>query len=250
MTDRQVLVYLLFLLVQLPFFWSEGQGQIGFEWAATRAEDLLTSPASEERKVAIEAELEAIERTLVGVEPRDSRPARLELARGLWAWAEGRSADAEVHFQKTIQIYAQTHGPDSFHANAVRLRYAEFMMTSGRYGESIPLYEASLGPVIDFVGPEHPFVIRMQFRLVAALTFLGRTGEAATIAREHLDDLSKKCGKMDPGFLSQTAGVLEILSQKMLIGRPQGEEGWKGFLSRLYLEQKDVSDPGDADARK
>ncbi len=250
MSDRHALAYLLFLLLQLPFFYSEGQGHLGFEWAATRAEDLLTSPASPERKVAIEKALGEIEQHLGNVEDRDSRPARLELARALWAWAEGRAKDAEIHFLKTIQIYARTHGPDSFHANAVRLRYAEFVMLNSRYGEGVPLFEGSLGPVIDFVGPEHKFVVRMRFRLVGALTFLGRRGEAATLARESMAGLYRKCGQMDPAFLSQTGGVLGILTHSALIAPPPEGESWKGYLTQLHQAQKDQVDAGDADAAR
>lgn len=249
MSNKHVLIYCLFCLVQIPFYLTQGWWQLGFDTQASRLESLLKQPANEAKIKAMDEGIDELEETLNNLPDRDSRWARLELVMALSEWSKGDAAKADAYFRRTIETYVENHGPDSFHVHAVRLRHAEYMMLHQRYLDALPTFETSLRPVREYVGPKHRFVIRMLFRQVAILTFLGRRGEAARLARPNMEALAKEIGRMDVGFVAQTGAVLDMLALDGKLPRPPN--GWKDKLQTLHLEKEGEVDAGDADvARK
>ena len=168
--------------------------------------------------------------------------ARIEMERGILAWKAGKSAEAIQGLEKSRKLFEAEHGADSFHAAALDLRVGELQFLNRDHQEALVRFRRSIDPVEEYLGPREQFVVRMRFREVSALVALGREGEAADLAREHLNLLLKVAREQDNAFLQMTGNSLNALSMKGLIPSPPGEKkSWRSSLLQAE-EARDLED--------
>lgn len=250
-------VFVAFCLLQIPLYVVLGRDCLIYDASMKSAEANLSKlgssrgpeePASYE---AVRTALKESEQALFAMGGKDSRQARLDLNRAMLAWNEGKTRDADRLFARAVRGFEMTHGPDSFHANAIRLRYAEFLMLNYRYQEALALFERGVKPVEDTLGPKDPFAVRMVFRHVCLLVNMGRPEQALGLARDYLPALLENAGRFDEPYLTQVASCLDALSRlQPALGRPlpppPGGQAWRPALLRAFEEgQKRLAETAD-----
>lgn len=244
MRDRWVTVFVVFCLAQIPLYFVLGRDSLTYDAAMKSAETILNRPSRSQRDFdGVRASLDKSEQALANIGGQDSRRARLDLNRAMLAWNEGKTSLADSHFARAVRGFEATHGADSFHASAIGLRYAEFLMLSYRYPEALARFEKGVKPIEDTLGPKNSFAVRMAFRHVGLLVALGRQEEAIRLAREFLPALLENAGRLDEIYLTQVASDLEILSRfRPADGLPlppaPGGHGWRPALKQAYQDGK------------
>jgi tetratricopeptide (TPR) repeat protein len=242
MRDRWVTLFVVFCVLQIPLYVSLGRGDIAYDIAMKEAEKKLSSPEPSEQQLAAAAvALEDSETALRLVGGEDSRQARLNIQRAVLAWNQRKMTEADAYFRKAIEQFEATHGPDAFHTCALNLRYAEFLMLSYRYQEALQRFQLGVKAVEETLGPGNPFAVRMIFRQVSLLTYLGRNGEAASLAASYLPALLENAGHFEEPYLTQVAGSLDVLSrgrfpQVSPVWPAPGGRGWRQALLRAREE--------------
>jgi hypothetical protein len=242
MRDRWVALFALLCLLQLPLYVRYGKGPLTYDFAIKAAERTLVKPPRTPREFeAVRRALQESEDALRWCGPEDSRTARLNLNKALLAWHEGRLADADGHFLKAVRQFEAYHGADSFHACAVNLRYGEFLMLTRRYEDALVRFGVGVQAIEETLGPGNAFAVRMVFRQVTLLVYLGRSGQAAALAERYLPALLQEAGRYDEAYLTQTAGALDALARAdggKGRFRPPGGPDWRTVLLRAYQEGK------------
>lgn len=242
MRDRWVTVYALFCLFQLPLYVGLGRGDIGYDTAIKVAEKRLSRPLRTPQDLEAAARaLDDSQSALDLVGESDSRLARLNLQRAILAWNQLKTVEADGHFRKALEQFEATHGPDAFHTSATNLRYAEFLMLAYRYQDALVRFQVGIKPVEDTLGPGNAFAVRMVFRQVSLLTYLGRNGEAATLARGYLPALLRQAGRFEELYLVQVASSLDMLVHGPPGARVEpapGGQGWRSALLKAHEEGK------------
>ena len=218
MRERWVLIYSLFCLAQLPLYLMLGTAPQGYDFAVKRAEVALNKAPINLPK--IEKELDTSGTYLQDIPGIDSRTARWEHNRALLFWFQGKTAKADESFRKSIEVYQATHGPDAWNTNAVSLRYGEFLMDGRRYQEALQRFESGTRAIDEVQGPDSPYAVRMNLRHAMLLNHLGRTREAAELAKELLPQLQAQANMFDEPFLYQISGTLDAFSRKGLLPNP------------------------------
>lgn len=223
------MLYVLFCLVQLPLYYALGKAPQGYDFAIKRVEAQLAKPVPDVPKV--QADLESASRRLDEIPGDDSRLARLKLNQAIFAWFEGKLDDADKFFRQSVETFEATHGPDSWHTNAVNLRYAEFLMHCRRFPEALEHFEGGTRAIDDVQGPNTPFALRMNCRKVMLLNYLGRPKESAELAERILPPLTEQAGMFDEVFLRQVSGTLDTLTRKKLLLPPEGRDWAETLLA-------------------
>jgi hypothetical protein len=230
--DKVVILYILAVLLQLPFYYQSGKTPISFDLTIKEAERALLRPGltgSEQDRV--EDLLRSAEDLLRESHDKTSRWARVELDRGvLWA-KKGKMRESLEHLELSYQLFLEKHGPDSFHVAAVDLRIAELEFAQSQFPKAHLRFERSVPVVRDYLGHRAAFPLRMAFRQVNCLIALQRLEEAASLARPMLQDLLTVAAEQDLGFLQRTGSALDILSLKGLLPQPpSAQRSWKAAL--------------------
>ena len=242
-----VAIYVAFVLLQVPLYLSMGKAPLEFDFKMQAAESGLRNglPNGEQRK-QIEDLLDSAEGYLNQMDDHTSRRALLTHERGMLVWKQGRSNEAIELLEKSKKEFESTHGPDSFHARAVDLRIGELEFLRGEYAKALVCFQRSVGPVGEYMGNRSPFVVRMKFREVSSLVALGRDGEAATLAKDSLEDLRAAAPRQDLPFLDRTAMGLDMLSLKGLISSPPGGQlSWKPVLTVDHNQESEHEESGN-----
>ena len=247
MRDYLVFVYLLVILIQVPFYYQSGRDPILFDSKSGEAEKKLQDP------VLLEADLEQVQdlldssqEILSASEDETSRLGRVEMNRAVLAWKRGKPQQAHELMVRSQEIFREKHGPDSFHVAALDLRIGELLLRSNRFQEALVHFRRGWQTVADYLGERSPFAVRMRFRQVTCLVSLGQLDEAARLCREGATDLVRVAYKQDSDFLNRTGGNLELLSAKGLFKRPpDGHENWRNYLSGLGPQPGESADMSD-----
>lgn len=232
MRDRWVALYLVLVVTQVPIYYWLGRGPLGFDFALQRAERQLAAPSVPDldQQKTIEAALLEGEQVLQAMDDQTSRRARIALNRGVLAWKTGKSQEAIEGFEEATAIFRHTHGADAFHTAAMALRTAELFYLQRDFFKAEEAFARNLSPVLEYLGPRHPFPVRMLFRRVSGLVNLGRKEEAAHLAQANLKFLAPVIGEQDRQFALTTGGTLDILAREGLVPRPSGVDTWVGYL--------------------
>ena len=238
MRDRWVAIYILLVFAQLPLYYAYGEGPLKFEFAVKDAESQVQKYQGEkEVSEQIGRSLEEAATMLQVMDDQSSRDGRLKLTEGILAWKSGKPVEAMEALQKSYEVFVEKHGVDSFHAAALDVRLAELYYLQRQYEDSRIRYARSSPRVRDYLGPRHPFVVRMAFREVSALISLGRDEEAQAIAKENIGLLKLVAAEQDSQFLRSTGGALDQLHRKgKFEGAPESFETWKSYLNSLAQE--------------
>ena len=245
MRHRWVLIYCVFCLGQIPLYLWLGTGPQGYDFAIKRAEVALSRAPVNLPKV--EEGIETAEERLREIPEQDSREARWEHNRALLYWFQGKMAEADASFRKSIAVYEATHGPDAWHTVAVSLRYGEFLMDSRRYQEAMEHFETGTRAIDEVQGPNSPFAVRMNFRHVMLLNYLGRTEEAISKAELLLPHLKSQAHLFDVPFINQVSGTLDALTRQGGLPSP-GNHSWSRTLldeAKRLRDQDQGLQPGD-----
>ncbi len=247
MRDYWVFVYLLAILCQLPFYWTEGRAPLSYDFAMDDAEVRLRQASLDAEGLdEIESLLSKAEAHLDRSDDQSSRRARIALDRGVVAWRRGRSELAIEYLKTSRESFAQSHGPDSFHVAAVDLRVGELLFLMGRYEEALAHLQAGQERVREHFGEHTAFPVRMAFREVSCLVTLNRVEEAAALATRYLADLRQVAKEQDDQFLDRTGGSLDVLRARGLFpDPPPGFKEWRRFLveeKRAQVESKAATD--------
>lgn len=245
MRDRWVLVFVVACVLQLPLYLILGRGPLTYDVSMKTAETILYHPNLKNPSDYQRAHtaLDDSQKALSEIGVTDSRQARLDLARAFLAWNEGKIGEADGLFRKAVGEYETTHGPDSFHACAKNLSYAEFLMLIGRHDDALFRFERGFQGVEDFLGPRDPFAVHMVFRYVSLLVYRGRRAEAVRLGCDYLPALVENAGQQELQYLMQVGSVLDELSRNPLgegrgIPPAPGGHGWRFALEQANREAK------------
>lgn len=242
MRDRLVLLYAVVVLAQLPFYFVEGRGPLGFDFSMKAVEKKIRGPVFDKEEQQRVRELLTESRGyLESMADESSRWALIEHEEGVLAWKSGDTKGAMDRLERARAIFKERHGPDSFHAHAVNLRIGELEFLRGEHDKALVRFQLSLPPVSAYLGARAPFPVRMKFRLVACLVSAGRLEEAAELTKESLSDLLSVASEQDTAFLQRTGSNLDILRMKGLLGDPPASH--VGWTSLLLEEAKKESAP-------
>lgn len=234
MRDRWVAVYLFLVLIQVPLYYLYGRAPLSFDLAMDSAESRLAAVSvetSEEVERSL-AEIDRAEAILDGADDHSSRRARVVMARAILDWRQGQSERALEELERGREIFAETHGADSFYVAVLDLRIGEFLLNQGQPQPALEHFDKGLEPVHDHLGPNDSFYIRSIFLKVRALTFQGDLETAADLARANLVTLVTNRDEIDPHFLVSVSHTLQLLTLKgALRAPPEGYISWKEYLS-------------------
>ena len=247
MRDYLVFVYLLVILIQLPFYYQSGRAPILFDSESGVAEKLLQGPVLVEPELKkVEGMLDNSQQILTTSEDETSRLGRVEMNRAVLAWKRGKPGVAQEHMVRSQEIFREKHGLDSFHVAALDLRIGELLLLRNRFKEALVHFRRGWQPVADYMGSRSPFAVRMRFRQVTCLISLGQLDEAARLCKEGATDLVRVAHKQDADFLNRTGGNLELLTARGLFKRPpDGHENWRNYLSSLGPQPGEPADMSD-----
>jgi tetratricopeptide (TPR) repeat protein len=112
--------------------------------------------------------------------------------------AQGRYADAEPLFKRSLAISEKTLGPDHPNVAASLNNLAQLYKAQGRYAEAEPLYERSLAISEKALGPDNPKVAISLNDLAGLYDAQGRYDDALPIVRQMFE---RGFFSSDPAFL-------------------------------------------------
>lgn len=226
-----VLIYVLFCLLQVAVSFERGYSFVKFEWASDAAEEsLLEFPFTDFQLNQAERSIELAEASLFDAGPGDSRPARLVLDRAILYWARGQLDAAVESFEKAIREFDRLHGPDSFHSNAVRLRYAELLIWQRKYEAAAAEMSRALPRVTDYLGSRDLFVVRMGLQQARITVYMGDKPRGAAQFKRLLPLFLREIEKFDAGVLASVGQSLDFLVYDGLFHPPASGGTWAEIL--------------------
>ena len=93
--------------------------------------------------------------------------------------AQGKYAEAEPLYKRSLAIWEKALGPQHLHVATSLNNLALLYKTQGKYAEAEPLYKRSLAIWERTLGPEHPNVAQSLENYAALLRNMNREDEAA-----------------------------------------------------------------------
>ncbi|MBI3041197.1 MAG: CHAT domain-containing protein [Betaproteobacteria bacterium] len=111
---------------------------------------------------------------------------------------QGRYAEAEPLYRRSLGIAEKALGPDHRDVGQSLNNLAELYRGQGRYAEAEPLYRRSLGIREKALGPDHPDVGGSLNNLAGLYRAQGRFAEAEPLYRRSLRILEKALGQDHP----------------------------------------------------
>jgi tetratricopeptide (TPR) repeat protein len=153
----------------------------------------------------------------VAIARRETAGQATEVALGI-AWlaelykAQGRYAEAEPLYARSLQIYEQKLGADHPHTATSLNNLALLYKSQGRYGEAEPLYARSLQIYEQKLGADHPHTAQSLNNLAGLYESQGRYGEAEPLYARSLQIHELQLGADHPHTaqsLNNLAGLYE-----------------------------------------
>ena len=112
--------------------------------------------------------------------------------------AQGRYAEAEPLYKRSLAIREKALGPDHPDVGDSLNNLAELYRAQGRYAEAEPLYKRSLAIAEKALGPDHPDVGAALNNLAALYEAQGRYAEAEPLYQRSLAICEKALGPDHP----------------------------------------------------
>jgi tetratricopeptide (TPR) repeat protein len=109
-------------------------------------------------------------------------------------YQQGRYADAEPLYKRSLAIYEKALGPDHPGVATSLDNLASLNGIQGRYEEAEPLYRRSLAIREKALGPDHPDVAQSLNNLAALYYTQGRYGDAEPLYKRSLAIYEKTLG--------------------------------------------------------
>jgi tetratricopeptide (TPR) repeat protein len=95
--------------------------------------------------------------------------------------AQGRYAEAEPLYQRSLAIFEKALGPEHTGLAKTLGSLAKLYYRQGKYAKAEPLYQRALAIYEKALGPGHPFVAQSLENYAALLRKTGRATEAAKL---------------------------------------------------------------------
>ena len=122
---------------------------------------------------------------------------------------QGRHAEAEPLYRRSLAIHEKALGPEHPNVGAALNNLAELYKSQGRYAEAEPLYRRALRIVEKALGPDHPDVGTTLNNLAALYKSQERYAEAEPLYRRDLVISEKALGPNHPNV----GGTLNNLAE-------------------------------------
>lgn len=181
-------LYLLFIALQLPFYWKVGEPVHRWEQLQTEGEQIVEDGQLPERFGRARA---VFEEQLRLCEEQDWKDARLGMSYyniGAMYWGELYYDKAKVFFTEAHRNFELNNGPESYYVAAVRARLGELDMLQGRIQPAEEHLKAAVQGIHQFMGPSDSLYLRSRSKLGLLYFFNGRYQEA----REQLYPIAKQ----------------------------------------------------------
>jgi CHAT domain-containing protein/Tfp pilus assembly protein PilF len=123
---------------------------------------------------------------------------------------QGRYADAEPLFKRSLAIQEKAFGPDHRDVATVLNNLAALYDNQGRYAEAEPLYKRSLAIREKALGPDHPDVANALINLAWLYDHQGRSADAEPLYKRSLAIYKKALGPDHPD-VAQALNNLAVL---------------------------------------
>ena len=120
----------------------------------------------------------------IGDEPNEAEAAsRLLNQTAYYLRGRARYDEAELLYQRALQIREQVLGPDHPDTAGSLNNLAALLKSQGKYDEAEPLYRRALQIREQVLGPDHPNTITTRKNFQIFLREQGREDEAASLTR-------------------------------------------------------------------
>ncbi len=126
--------------------------------------------------------------------------------------AQGRYADAEPLYKRSLAIFEKALGPDHPDVAASLNNLAEVYRAQGKYAAAEPLYKRSLAIGEKVLGPKHPDVANSLNNLAELYRAQGKYAEAGPLYKRSLAIQEKALGAEHPN-VAQSLNNLALLYQ-------------------------------------
>ena len=167
----------------------------------------------ERRFTEAEEQLKAALKEAEKFEPSDSRLAEsLNALAGLYS-AQGKYAEAEPLYKRSLAITEKALGPEYPDVATSLNNLALLYSAQGKYAEAEPLYKRSLAILEKAVGPEHAEVAVALTALAIFYEDQERYGEAEPISKRALAIREKALGSEHPDVAQSLNGLAGIYQQ-------------------------------------
>ncbi len=160
-------------------------------------------PEAEKRLVAALEEAE-------GLGPQDPRLATTLNYLGLVYDAQGKYAEAEPLYKRSLAILENALGPEHPDVAKSLNNLAELYRAQGHYAEAEPLYQRSLAIWEKALGPKHPDVAKSLNNLALLYEALGRYTEAEPLYQRSLAITEKALGPEHPDVATSLNNLAEL----------------------------------------
>ena len=124
--------------------------------------------------------------------------------------AQGRYAEAEPLYNRSLEIREKALGPDHPSVATALNNLAALYQSQGRYAEAEPLCKRSLKITEKALGPDHPSVATMLNNLAALYQSQGRYGEAQALFKRSLKIKEKALGPHHPSVATALNNLAEL----------------------------------------
>ncbi len=124
--------------------------------------------------------------------------------------SQGRYAEAEPLFRRSLEIGEKAMGPDHPDVAATLSNLAGLYKSEGRYAEAEPLYQRSFKIAEKTLGPDHPDVAATLNNLALLYQSQRRYAEAEPRYKRALEILEKSFGMIHPNIASLLENVAAL----------------------------------------
>ena len=111
---------------------------------------------------------------------------------------QGRYADAEPLYKRSLAIYEKALGPDHPHVATALNNLAQLYQAQGRYADAEPLYKRSLAIYEKALGPDHPDVATSLNNLAELYQAQGRYADAEPLLQARTRHPGEGAGPRPP----------------------------------------------------
>src|SRR6202048_1669217 len=124
--------------------------------------------------------------------------------------SQGRSADAEPLYQRSLAIDEKALGRDHPYVATALNNLAELYRGQGRYADAEPLYQRSLAIREKALGRDHPDVARALHNLAKLYRGQGRYTDAEPLYQRSLEIYDKALGRDHPDVATSLNSLAEL----------------------------------------
>ena len=171
-------LYILFIVLQLPGYWTLGEPTYRWERLQKKGERLVEESTDPDR---FKRAREIFEEQLKLCEEQDWKDARLGMSYyniGAMYWADRHYDRARALLQEAWENFEVNNGPKSYFVAAVRARLGDLDMMQGRRESAEEHLKEAIRGIREFMGPKDSLYLRSRAKLGVLYFFHGRYQEA------------------------------------------------------------------------